>query len=254
MLPTFSCVAFLVQGTAFSSMDYSRIILIVLSSPPAPSITYSPHSSQDVFLKNEIRKQHSDTPTALRMKSQLLTMGFKTSVSLFIFYTLLLAHQSWVFIGRTDTEAETPILWPLHAKSWLIGKGPNAGKAWGQEEKGTTKDEMAGWHHWLDGHGFGWTPGVGDGQRGLACCDSWGLKESDTTEQLNWTELISPHYALNTHSSHSLQVLFTSCLFCLESSLPCPVPQHSLVLRLKCHFLREVFPDLKYHSKNRSHS
>ena len=72
--------------------------------------------------------------------------------------------QSWVFIGRTDVEAETPILWPPDAKSWLIGKDPDAGKVWGQEEKGTTEDEMVGWRHRLDGHGFGWTPGVGDGQ------------------------------------------------------------------------------------------
>ena len=96
--------------------------------------------------------------------------------------------QSWVFFGRNDAEAETPVLWPPHAKSWLIGKDSDAGRDWGQEEKGTTEAEMAGWHHWLDGRGFGWTPGVGDGQRGLACCDSWGHKESDTTEQLNWTE------------------------------------------------------------------
>ena len=101
--------------------------------------------------------------------------------------------QSWVFIGRTDAEAETPILWPPHAKSWLIGKDPDAGKDWGQEEKGMTEDEMVGWHHWLDGHGFGWTPGVGDGQGGLVCCDSWGRKESDTTERLNWTELKMKH-------------------------------------------------------------
>ena len=73
-------------------------------------------------------------------------------------------------------------------KSWLIWKDPDAGKDWGQEDKGTTEDEMVGWHHRLDGHGFGWTPGVGDGQGGLACCGSWGRKESDTTEQLNWTD------------------------------------------------------------------
>ena len=96
--------------------------------------------------------------------------------------------QSWVLIGRTDVEAETPILWPPHVKSWLIGKDCDAGKDWGQEEKGTTEDEMAGWHHRLDGHGCGKTLGVGDGQRVLACCDSWGRKESDTTERLNWTE------------------------------------------------------------------
>ena len=77
--------------------------------------------------------------------------------------------QSWVFIGRTDAKAETPIVWPPHAKSWLFGKDPDAGRDWGQEEKGTTEEEMAGWHHWLDAHEFGWTPGVGDGQGGLAC-------------------------------------------------------------------------------------
>ena len=97
--------------------------------------------------------------------------------------------QSWVFIGRTDAEAETPILWPPDAKSWLIGKGPDSGKDWGQEEKGMTEDEIAGWHHRLNGHESEWTPGVGDGQGGLACCDSWGRKESDMTERLNWTEL-----------------------------------------------------------------
>ena len=80
--------------------------------------------------------------------------------------------QSWVFIGRTDVKAETPILWPPDAKSWLIGKDPNAGKDWGQEEKGTMEDKMAGWHYRLDGYEFEYTPGVGDGQGGLACCDS----------------------------------------------------------------------------------
>ena len=98
--------------------------------------------------------------------------------------------QSWVFIGRTDVEAETPILWPLDAKSWLIGKDFDAGRDWGQEEKGTTGDEMAGWHHWLDGRESEWTLGVGDEQGCLVCCSSWGRKESDMTEQLNSTELM----------------------------------------------------------------
>ena len=98
--------------------------------------------------------------------------------------------HSWVFIGRTYFEAETPILWSPDVKSWLIWKDPDAGKDWGQEEKGKTEDEMAGWHHRLSGHGFGWTQGVSDGQGGLACCSSWGRKESDTTKRLNWTELI----------------------------------------------------------------
>ena len=98
-------------------------------------------------------------------------------------------NQSWVFIGRNDAKAETPILWPPHAKSWLIGKDSDAGRDWEQEETGTTEGEMAGWHHWLDGHEFEWTQGIGDGQGGLACWDSWGRKESDMTERLNWTEL-----------------------------------------------------------------
>ena len=97
--------------------------------------------------------------------------------------------QPWDFLGRNDAKAETPVLWPSHAKTWLIEKDSDAGRDLGQEEKGMTEDEMAGWHHWLDGHDFEWTPGVGDGQGGLACCNSWGHKESDTTEQLNWTEL-----------------------------------------------------------------
>ena len=98
--------------------------------------------------------------------------------------------QSWVFIGRTDAEAETPVLWPPHAKSWLIWKDSDAGRDWGQEEKETTEDEMAGRHHRLDGHEFGYTPSAGDGQGVLACCISWGCKELDTTERLTWTELI----------------------------------------------------------------
>ena len=99
-------------------------------------------------------------------------------------------NQSWVFIGRTDVKAETPILWPPDAESWLIWKDPDAGKDWGQEEKEMTADKMVGKHHRLNGHGFGCTPGVGDGQGSLACWGSWGRKESDTTERLNWTELM----------------------------------------------------------------
>ena len=99
-----------------------------------------------------------------------------------------------MFIGRTDVEAETTILWPPDVKSWLIGKDPDAGKDWGQE-KGPTEHELAGWHHWLNGHGFGWTPGVGDEQGGLECYSSWVCKESDMTEWLNWTERVSPSSA-----------------------------------------------------------
>ena len=93
------------------------------------------------------------------------------------------------FIGRTDAKVETPILCPPRVKCWLIGKDPDAGRDCGQEEKRMTEKEMAGWYHWLDGHEFGRTPGVGDGQGGLACCGSRGRKGSDMTEQLNWTEL-----------------------------------------------------------------
>ena len=95
--------------------------------------------------------------------------------------------QSWVFIGRTDVEAETPILWPPDVKSWLIWKDPDAGKYWGQEEKGTTEDEVVGWHHWLDGHGFGWTAGVGDGQGRLAAAVH-GVAKS-WTRLSSWAEL-----------------------------------------------------------------
>ena len=99
--------------------------------------------------------------------------------------------QSWVFFGRNDSKAETPVLWPPHTKSWLIGKDFDAGRDWEQEAKGTAEDEMAGWHHRLDGHEFESTLGVGDGQGGLVCCNSWGRKESDTTERLNWTEWVT---------------------------------------------------------------
>ena len=97
-------------------------------------------------------------------------------------------NQSWIFIGRTDAEAETPILWPPDAKNWLIGKDPDTRKDWRREEKGVTEDEIVGWHHQLNGHEFEKTVVVGDGQGGLACCSPWGLKELDTTERLNWTE------------------------------------------------------------------
>ena len=97
-------------------------------------------------------------------------------------------NQYWIFIGRTDAKAETPILWPPDAKNWLIWKDPDAGQDWRQEEKGMTEDEIVGWHHRLDGHKFEQAPGVGDGQGSLACWNLWGHKESDTTEWLNWTE------------------------------------------------------------------
>ena len=98
-------------------------------------------------------------------------------------------NQSWIFIGRTDAKPEAPKLWPLDAKNWLIGKDPDAGKDWRQEEKGTEEDEMVGWHHRLNGHEFEQALGVGGGQGSLVCCSPWSHKESDATEWLNWTEL-----------------------------------------------------------------
>ena len=98
-------------------------------------------------------------------------------------------NQSWISIGRTDAKDEVPILWPPDAKNGLIGKGPDAGKDWRQEEKGMTEDEIVGWHHWLNGHEFEQAPVVGDRQGNLACCSSWGCKESDMTKRLNWTDI-----------------------------------------------------------------
>ena len=115
-------------------------------------------------------------------------------------------NQSWVLIGRTDAEAETPILWPPYAKSWPIGKGPDAGRDWGQEKR-MTEDEMAGWHHRLNAHEFGWTLGVGDGQGGLACCNSWGQKS--WTWLSDWTELNIPLYIYTT-SSLSIHLLMNT--------------------------------------------
>ena len=128
--------------------------------------------------------------------------------------------QPWDFFGRNDAKAETPVLWLPPAKSWLIGKDSKAGRDWGQEEKGMTEDEMAGWHHWLNGHESEWTLGVGDGQGSMACCDSWDHKESDTTERLNWTELkqvrqplIQDHYVQLTgnETRYSLTVTTLNC-------------------------------------------
>ena len=112
-------------------------------------------------------------------KSRALTWGKAVT---------MMGNQFWIFTGRTDAEAETPVLWPPDVKNWLIWKDPDAGEDWRQEEKGTTEDEMVGWHHWLDGHEFEQAPGVGDGQGSLACYSPWGHEELDMTEWLNWTE------------------------------------------------------------------
>ena len=122
--------------------------------------------------------------------------------------------QSWVFIGRTDVEAETPIIWPPDVKSRLTGKDPDAGKDW-RQEKGTTEDEMVGWHHRLNRHGFRWTPGVGDRQGGLACCGSWGRRVGhDWATELNWTESPSkPNlYFWFKHGSTSNPGWFVTCV------------------------------------------
>ena len=136
--------------------------------------------------------------------------------------------RSWVFFGRTDVDAEILILWPPDAKSWLIWKYPDAGEDWGQEKKGTTEDEMVGWNHWHNGHGFGWTPGVGDGQGGLAYCCSWGRKESDTTEQLNWTDLRGCFMGVVPYLDEFLLYLWGGW------RSPCLTPLSSSLLLLKC--------------------
>ena len=105
----------------------------------------------------------------------------------------LKGNQSWMVIGRTDIEAETPILWPPDVKNWLIWKDPDAEKDWRQEEKGTTEGEMVGWHHQLNGHEFEQAPGSGDGLGSLVCCSSGGRKESDTAEQLDWNVCVGYH-------------------------------------------------------------
>ena len=129
--------------------------------------------------------------------------------------------QPWNFFGRNDAKAETPVLWPPHVKSWLTGKDSDAGRDWGQEEKGTTEEEMAGWHHWLNRRESEWTPEDGDEQGSLVCCDSWGCKELDMTEQLNWTELNSA-YKLNKQEDH-IQPWRTPFPNWSQSVFPCPV-------------------------------
>ena len=119
-------------------------------------------------------------------------------------------NQSWIFIGRTDAEVETPILWTPDAKNWLIRKDPDSGRDW-RLEKGITEAELIGWHHWLNGHEFEKAPGVGDGQGSLECCSPWGCKESDTIKWLNclkvgwkqfqpefnlWTSKMSENYTI----------------------------------------------------------
>ena len=121
--------------------------------------------------------------------------------------------QPWDFFGRNDAKAETLVLWPPHSKSWLIGKDSDAGRDRGQEEKGMTEDETAGWHHWLNGRESEWTPGVGDGQGGLACCDSWGRRVGhDWATELNWTEASKWSQVFKLGNGAQIPTLFLSCL------------------------------------------
>ena len=140
--------------------------------------------------------------------------------------------QPWDFFGRYNAKAETPVLWPPHEQSWLIGINSDAGRDWGQEEKGTTKDEMAGWHHRLDGRESEWTPGVGDEQGGLACCDSWGCKESDMTEQLNWTMNRTPKFNRVQFFKSLILWLVSYCVLLKNKSLP--IHSNEGVLLLFC--------------------
>ena len=167
-------------------------------------------------------------------------------------------NQSWIFIGRTD--AETPILWPADAKSWFIRKDPDAGKDWTQEEKGSTEDKMVGWHHRLNGYDFGQIPGDSEGQGSLACCSSWGCKESDMAEQLNnnnkvsWSlplihwrfcpldhclslSTITPTMMLGDFKTLEQSIQYSGLLFYLSSCCPwiclLPIVNHSFLVKFK---------------------
>ena len=158
-----------------------------------------PYSHTGRSTQQTKRLPHSEKPMVLSLFMLLRGDKMKASFELWCWRRLLSpldckeiklvnpkGNQSWIFIGRTVAETETPILWPPDAKNWLTGKDRNAEKDWRQEEKGTTEDEMVGWNHRLDGHEFEQALGIGDGQGGLACCSPWGGKESDTIEWLNW--------------------------------------------------------------------
>ena len=218
------CFSSIVKGILISHLDdlsglltvlqFSVLHLLPLPLDPNPlSFTLSK------WWMNGWRNDH-DKCLSVSFAS-LLLQGSKKSHLFFLLqlYKKLAPHFTslltlWDFFGGNYAEAEIPVLWPPHVKSWLIGKDSDAGRDWGQEEKGTTEDEMGWWHHWLYGHESQWTLGVGDGPGGLACCDSWGRKESDTTERLNWTE---PYE--NIPSSFLPQSLFTCTFFFLKHHL-----------------------------------
>ena len=127
-------------------------------------------------------------------------------------------YQPWIFFGRTEAEAEAPILWPPDAKSWLTGKDPDAGKDWRQEEKGMTEDGLVGWHHWLDGPEFEQAPGVGDGQGSLVCSSPWGCKEWDMIKRLNWNGRILLLTDL-LDTNQNVLLLFNATVYLFRSSL-----------------------------------
>jgi len=150
-------------------------------------------------------------------------------------------NQSWIFIARADAEGEAPIFWPPYAKNWLIWKDPVAGKDWRQEKKGMTKDEMIGWHHWLDGHEFEQALGADDGQGSLACCSPCSHKELDMTDQLNWTETAHKvgwilTYVYIWENTTSIKIMnlspspnVSSCLMLIHPSLHFLFPQQTLI-------------------------
>ena len=144
-----------------------------------------------------MKKKKKERKESWAMKNWRFWTEFleKTLESPLDFKEIQLVHskgdQPWVFFGSYDAKAETLVFWLPHAKIWSIGKDPDSGRDWGQEEKGTTEDEMAGWHHWLSGREFGWTLGVGDGQRGLACCDSWGQSQTRLSDLTDWMTYLS---------------------------------------------------------------
>ena len=152
-------------------------------------------------------------------------------------------NQSWIFIGRTDAEAEAPILWPPYAKNGLIGKDPGAGKDWRQEEKQMTEDEMVGWYHWLDGHEFEHAPGVGDGPGSLPCCNPWSSKESDMTEWLNWFEPNHPCNCLDLSSTEDFfRKEYFYCQHCWPLLVHEPMRSRQTFSWFYCLHLRQMAP------------
>ena len=253
MPPTFSCVAFLVQGTTFSSMDYSRIILIVLSSPPAPSITYSPHSSQDVFLKNEIRKlRHSNSTQNEIPTPNHGLQDFSLSLHLLYFApssSVLGVHwKDWYWSWNSKTLATSRKELTHWKRPWcwegLGAGGEGDDRGWDGWMASLTRWTWV----WLDSGSWWWTGRLG-------VLRFMGFQSR--TRLSDWTELSSFHpIMLWTHIVH---IQFRSFSLAVSSlgiflPLPCPPTFTCSETLLKCHFLREVFPDLKYHSKNRRHS